>query len=207
MKISVRERNIGCVRGVVKRPVNRPAWRAPNPDPGRYRAAVTGVRLLAVGTAVVLATAGCASTIPGTAPSRTVTPGTAGPPVPSGPPLGRPARADNGQVEATVFGYRGPAGTGWAAADVQVCVLASAIFDVTVSQGPWLLVFADGPGTPPSPARDAGLPQPAYPTEHRRLHPGECVRGWLAFPVPAERRPVAVQYSPTGADPITWPLG
>ena len=106
-----------------------------------------------------------------------------------------------------MFGYHGPAGTGWAAADVQVCVLASAIFDVTVSQGPWLLVFADGPGTPPSTAPQAGLPQPAYPAEHRRLHPGGCVRGWLAFPVPAQRRPVAVQYSPTGADPITWPLG
>lgn len=169
---------------------------------------MTGVRLLAVGIALVLASGGCAKASTATTPPPA--PATAGPerlPAPSGPPLGTPARADNGQVEATVFGYQPPRGTPWAAADVQVCVVSTGIFDVTISQGPWLLLLAGGPGTPATPAPTGTVPQPAYPTDHRRLHPGDCVRGWLAFSVPDSGQPIAVQYTPTGADPISWPIG
>jgi hypothetical protein len=168
---------------------------------------VSRVRLLAVGIAVMLASGGCASASTARTPmpaTTSVTP--EGLPGPSGPPLGTAARADNGQVEATVFAYRPPRGTPWAAADVQVCVVSTAIFDVTISQGPWLLLLADGPGTPPTPAPPGTVPQPAYPTDHRRLHPGECVRGWLSFAVPDGGRPVAVQYSPAGADALSWPI-
>jgi hypothetical protein len=170
---------------------------------------VTAVRLLGVGILVVLAAAGCATAAPPAgapvpAPASTVSEGL---PVPGGPPLGQAATADNGQVQATVFGYRGPDGTGWAAADVQVCAVSTGIFDVTVSQGPWLLLLAAGPGTPASPAPAGTVPQPGYPTDHQRLHPGQCVRGWIGFAVPAGARPLAVQYNPTGADPISWPVG
>jgi hypothetical protein len=168
---------------------------------------VTGVRLLAVGIALVLTAGGCAGAGTAKPPRPAATsPAPTGLSAPSGPPLGSPAKANNGQVEATVFGYRPPRGTRWAGADVQVCVVRTAIFDVTVSQGPWLLLLADGPGTAASPAPADAVPQPAYPTDHRRVHPGECVRGWIAFPVPAGGRPVAVQYSPAGADPVSWPV-
>ncbi len=170
---------------------------------------MTAVRLLGVGIVVLLAAAGCATAAPATgapvpAPAASAA---AGLPVPTGPPLGQSATANNGQVQATVFGYRGPAGDGWAAADVQVCAVATGIFDVTVSQGPWLLLLSGGPGTPASQAPPGALPQPGYPTGYQRLHPGQCVRGWIGFPVPAGARPVAVQYSPSGADPISWPVG
>jgi hypothetical protein len=180
----------------------------PKGAPERYRAAVTGFRLLGVGIAAVLTVAGCAGPATGTrAPAAVASPSpSTGPPVPTGPPLGQPAKADNGQVEATVFAFR-PVGAGWGAADVQVCVVANAIFDVTVSQGPWLLLLADGPGTPASPAPAGTLPQPAYPTDHRRIPPGGCVRGWLGFAMPAGARALAVQYSPAGAAPISWPVG
>jgi hypothetical protein len=167
---------------------------------------VTGIRLLAVGIAVVLAVGGCVRPATGNSPpvpAATAAPSSAAP-RPSGPPLGTPATANNGQVAATVFGFRTMAGTGWAGADVQVCVVKNAIFDVTVSQGPWLLLLADRAGTPASPAPDGTLPQPPYPTDHRRIPPGGCVRGWIGFAVPAGTTPIAVQYSPTGADPITW---
>jgi hypothetical protein len=109
-------------------------------------------------------------------------------------------------VEATVYAYRPLAGSPFAAVDVQVCVVPSAIFDVTVSQAPWLLLFADGPVVAPTVPPQSPVPQPAYPTDYRRLHPGECVRGWIVFPVPARQRPVAVRYSPAGATPLTWPI-
>jgi hypothetical protein len=181
----------------------------PKGGPERYGAAVTAVRLLGVGIAALLAVAGCATGAPtaGTPVPAPVASMAAGLPVPSGPPLGQSATANNGQVQATVFGYREPGKNGWAAADVQVCAVATGIFDVTVSQGPWLLLLSCGPGTPASPAPADALPQPGYPTGYQRLQPGKCVRGWIGFPVPAGARPVAVQYSPSGADPISWAVG
>jgi hypothetical protein len=124
--------------------------------------------------------------------------------------MGQAGQANNGQVEATVFGYRqplsadGPSGAVWGGADVQICVQRSAIFDVTVSRGPWRLLAADGSTFAATLSADGQFPQPAYPTDHRRLHPGDCVRGWLAFAVPANAHPAAVQYAPTGAAPVTW---
>jgi hypothetical protein len=167
---------------------------------------VTGTRLLGVGIAVVLVVGGCARPATGKTPPVPVAsaPQPTAAPRPSGPPLGTAATADNGQVQATVYGFRTVPGTGWAGADVQVCVVKTAIFDVTVSQGPWLLLLADQAGTPASPAPDGTLPQPPYPTDHRRIPPGGCVRGWLGFAVPAGTTPIAVQYSPAGADAITW---
>jgi hypothetical protein len=162
----------------------------------------------------VLCVAGCATSAQGTRPEPLDTPpaspSLAASPSPPAYLLGQPATADNGQVTATVFSYRqpaapgGPSGSVWGAADVQVCVQHSAIFDVSVSRGPWLLLSREGRTIAASLAVDAGFPQPAYPADHRRLHPGECVRGWIVFPVPAAERPVAVQYAPAGAQPINW---
>ncbi len=124
--------------------------------------------------------------------------------------MGQAAQADNSQVQATVFEYRqplaadAPSSSVWAGADVQVCVQRTVIFDVSISRGPWQLMTADGRTVPATLTADARFPQPAYPTDHRRLHPGDCVRGWIAFAVPAGAQPAAVQYAPADAAPVGW---
>jgi hypothetical protein len=151
--------------------------------------------------------AGCATSAQGLPPAADgSTPPVPASPTPSGVALGRPAQADNGQVQATVFGYRAPlpAGTGWGAADVQVCVDQTTIFDVSVSRAPWQLVTADGRTVDASLTADARFPQPAYPTDHRRLHPGDCVRGWIVFALPSGGQAAAVQYAPAGAPAVRW---
>jgi hypothetical protein len=165
---------------------------------------------------VAALSAGCATSAQGTAPqpaeSASVAPSPPPSPSPPGFPMGQAAQADNGQVQATVFEYRqpvpgdAPAGSAWGGADVSVCVQKTAIFDVSVSRGPWLLLLRDGHATSPTLSVDGRFPQPAYPTEHRRLHPGDCVRGWIVFAVPAGGRPAAVQYAPTGAQPVNWTI-
>ena len=171
---------------------------------GRVRFA--GAALALVGALA----AGCATSAQGLPPAGAGSPPPAAsvPPSPSPPavPLGHPAQADNGQVQATVFGYRAPlaAGSTWAGADVQVCVDKATIFDVSVSRAPWQLVTADGRTVDASLTGDGRFPQPAYPTDHRRLHPGDCVRGWIAFALPSGGQAASVQYAPTGAPPVRW---
>jgi hypothetical protein len=172
------------------------------------------VRLAGAALALVGAlAAGCATTAEGIPPRAAVpsappVPTPAASPTPSGVPLGRSAQADNGQVLATVFGYRqpltGPAGSVWSGADVQVCVQQSAIFDVSVSRGPWQLLTGDGHTVSPTLQVDGRFPQPPYPTDHRRLHPGDCVRGWIVFALTPGARAAAVQYAPSGAAPVSW---
>jgi hypothetical protein len=182
----------------------------------RYGAPVTGDWRTALAFGVVLGaavvTAGCAQSATGTA-TAPLNPPVAVPSVstPAGAyQVGKSAVANNGQVGATVFEYRQPTGTGapsgtvWGAADVQICVQRSALFDVSVSRGPWQVVPATGQPIPARVTADAGLPEPAYPTDHRRLGPGQCVRGWIGFAVPGGQRPVAVQYAPPGAPAVSW---
>jgi hypothetical protein len=175
------------------------------------------VRLAGAALGLVAAlSAGCATSAQGTSPAA-VDSAPAGPspppsPAASGVPLGKAAQADNGQVQATVFAYRqpaapgGPGGTEWGGADVQVCVAPTAIFDVSVSRGPWQVLTADGRTVPATLTIDPGFPQPPYPTDHRRMRQGDCVRGWIGFAVPADARAVAVRYAPTGAQPVSWTL-
>ena len=130
--------------------------------------------------------------------------------------LGDPAQADNGQVQATVFDYKqpiapdvptsAPGGNVWGAADVQVCVAATAIFDVSVSKTPWQLYSPDAPPATPALIADSRFPQPGYPADHRRLHAGQCVRGWIVFTVGTGVRPTVIKYAPTGATPVSWNL-
>lgn len=162
----------------------------------------------------VLCLAGCASTAQGPRPDPqdSPPPGSNAPTTPSPPAylLGQPATADNGQVTATVFAYQplaaqgAPNGGSWAGADVQVCVQHSTIFDVTISRGPWVLLTKENHTVTATLTDDPGFPQPAYPADHRRVHPGDCVRGWVVFAVPANEHAAAVQYAPAGAAPINW---
>ena len=41
------------------------------------------------------------------------------------------------------------------------------------------------------------FPQPEYPFGDHALAWGRCVRGWITFPVPADKRPTMVEYQPT----------
>jgi hypothetical protein len=181
---------------------------------------VTRVRLLGV-AALTLAMAlpsGCAKPAQGngsaTEPRAASSPTAS--PTGAGHRFGETAPADNGQVQATVLEYRqpvapdvpttGPAGNVWGAADVQLCVSSTAIFDISVSPTPWELISPDGPPAPPTLVIDGRFPQPAYPTDHRPVHPGDCVRGWIVFVVPVGAKPTAITYAPPGATPVAWVL-
>jgi len=83
-------------------------------------------------------------------------------------------------------------------------VQKTTIFDVSVSRGPWQLATSGGHVVTPTQVSDDRFPQPPYPTDHRRLHPGDCARGWIVFALPADGRAAAVQYAPTGAPPVRW---
>ncbi|MGC5329199.1 hypothetical protein [Micromonospora sp. DT62] len=125
-------------------------------------------------------------------------------------PFGKSIRTGGGYVTATVFGYRHnvaktaprpdeQAGYVWGAADVKVC--ANKDIDepsVGVSNGPWVLVFADDSVIQPSSTGYGSFPEPEYPWSEKALAPGRCVRGCITFPVPGKTRPVFVEYAPEG---------
>ena len=191
----------------------------PNGAAARYRAPVRGDWRTALGLGmtlgVVACAAGCAQSATGAATAPLNAP-VAVPSVsaPAGAyQLGKAAAANNGQVSATVFEYRQPVGTGapsgtaWGAADVQICIQKSTLFDVSVSRGAWQVLPATGQPIEARMGADTGFPQPAYPTDFKRLAPGQCVRGWIGFAIPGGQRPVAVQYAPSGAAPVSWVTG
>jgi hypothetical protein len=134
-------------------------------------------------------------------------------PPPSGHPFGESVAAGTGFVVATAFGYTQPgapgaappqAGNVWAAADVQACAQPGTVFKVTVSDAPWSLRFPDGTAVSPTTADDPHFPQPRYPGTPSALQPGECLRGWVVFEVPADGRPQVLRYGPQGGTPIDW---
>jgi hypothetical protein len=181
---------------------------------------VTRVRLLGVAalTLAVALPSACAKTAQGNGslPEASAAASPTASPTGAGHRFGETAPADNGQVQATVLEYRqpvapdvpttGPSGNAWGAADVQVCVSSTAIFDVTVSPTPWEAISPDAPPAPPSLVTDGRFPQPAYPTDHRRVPPGDCVRGWIVFMVPVGSKPTSITYAPPGATPVSWVL-
>ncbi len=169
--------------------------------------------LRALATAAVLA-AGCGCSAdpqraPTPLPSTVATPSRALP----AHRLGEKVQAGTGFLEVTVYAYQQPVaagapadqpGLGWGAADVQACSSASSIFEVSVSAGPWSLVYIDGTSISPSKAGHPQFPQPAYPATPRRLQPGECLRGWIVFAVPSATAPQWVRYAQPDAVPLSW---
>jgi hypothetical protein len=127
----------------------------------------------------------------------------------AGPPLPLQQKTTLGStVEATTFEYRqpsvtggpsaGPSGYTWGSADVQVCTLADAKGNVTVDWKTWSLRYADNSVVAASDKNDDAFPRPEYPFTSRPLAGGQCVRGWITFPVPADSKPTAVEYQPHG---------
>jgi hypothetical protein len=176
---------------------------------------VRGALVRGLATAAVLAAGcGCSATpkqAPAPFPSTVATPSTALP----AHRLGETVQTGTGFLEVTVYAYQQPVAAGaptdrpglaWGAADVQACSLAGSIFEVSVSAGPWSLLYADGTAISASYAGHPQFPQPAYPTTVRRLQPGQCLRGWIVFPVPPATTPQWVRYAPPDPDtvPLNW---
>jgi hypothetical protein len=172
---------------------------------------VKTARYVAVVSLAVVALAGCGSGGHGKpTPKRTTAkpPAATKPPASAAPVAFAQKATIGGTVEATVFEYRqpsvaagaspGPAGYTWGSADVQVCTLASAKTNVTVDWKTWSLRYTDNSVVPASDSNDNAFPRPEYPFTSRPLAAGQCVRGWITFPVPAAGRPAVVEYQPHG---------
>lgn len=182
-------------------------------------------RLTATALALAVALTGCGSTDePAAAPSPVAsssspTPAaTSAAPTPSVSPsptvdpdaplaMGKSRQSPDGAVVSTVYAYKQPVaktaprpdeqkGYEWGAVDVKVCVNKHyTADDISVSNSPWVLVYADNTQIEASSTGYDSFPEPKYPWGDKALAPGRCVRGWITFPVPTKKRPVAVEYA------------
>jgi hypothetical protein len=127
-------------------------------------------------------------------------------PTPVGHRLGETLSASNG-VDATVYAYTQSIDAGAAAIDVQACGAKTSVFDVSVSSAPWTLLLADGASVRSTTGTFPQLPDPRYPDLQISLKPGDCIRGWIVFALPAGSRPVLAQYAPPSSSPSDWTIG
>jgi len=111
----------------------------------------------------------------------------------------------------TVLGYRQPVaqaapvpggqpGFGWGATLIRVCADRGAPADFSVGGPEWALAYQDGSRQRLSNVTYQDFPSPQYPTEAVPVRAGECVQGWLTFPVPKAKRPEFVEYAPARAN-------
>lgn len=118
-------------------------------------------------------------------------------------------------ADATVFAYRQPVaqdatrpsqhGFEWGAADVRVCAKRNAPEQLSVSHSPWGLSYADDTLIEPSNIGYRQFPEPSYPFGDRALARGRCLRGWVTFGVPEDKRPIFVEYAPPSIPvPLRW---
>lgn len=131
-------------------------------------------------------------------------------------PFGQSLTAADGWVATTVYAYQQPIaknaprpdqdGFTWAAADVKVCSQRKPDEDpISVSHGPWALVYADSTRITASSTGYEAFPKPEYPWGDTIVTSGRCVRGWITFGVPPTTRPSMVEYLPRGANtPSDW---
>jgi hypothetical protein len=139
-------------------------------------------------------------------------------PAPSTPlPLGTPFTiTDPGFAdEVTVFSVEQnmaqnaaapPSGGHWVGADVQTCLKESRT-NFTVSWGDWSVSDAGNGQYQASPDRLSEFPTPQYPFATEPLAVGECVRGWVVFPVAFGVQVTSVKYKPEGRTPVFWTAG
>ncbi len=93
--------------------------------------------------------------------------------------------------------------TEWVAIDVQVCYGPGAKdFDNTHS---WVLVDAGNGNYDPSSVGYSQFPSPKFPSGDLTVVDGQCIRGWIVYPVVIGTPVVNVAYLPYGADrPVVW---
>lgn len=142
--------------------------------------------------------------------SSFTTPTTTSPAPPASLPMGQTYSNEAGDV--TVYAYKPDAapgappptspGTGWAAADVQVCVKQANY----VNDLPWALVGSDNGRYAPSSTGYGSFPSPKYPMGDTPVAIGECVRGWIVFVVPTGATVAFVRYAPSSGviPPTRW---
>jgi hypothetical protein len=108
--------------------------------------------------------------------------------------------------------YKGPqpekpqdfqGGDTWATVRVKVCNVSGTSF--TVDQFPWSLAYTDGTSIQVTGSSGGDMPKPEYPMD-KKLTPGRCAAGLVAFPVPGAKRPERLVYQPGDGDPTEWAI-
>jgi hypothetical protein len=180
---------------------------------------------------VTIAAAGCGGEEPsGAQPPLTTTAGANSPPpspTPSPTPEPEPVFALGDQQDntsggtVTVFDYQQPVAQEapqpvdaqypddyvWAGLEVEVCVPDEPQAESSgyyITRSVWRLAFPDNSLVDSSHTGYSGFPQPEYPWGDTPVELGQCVRGWLVFPVPGDDQPEMAQY--TGGGLLEWQL-
>ncbi|MBF6291783.1 hypothetical protein IU454_07885 [Nocardia farcinica] len=98
---------------------------------------------------------------------------------------------------------RPPSGGHWVGADVRFCLDAAAR-SVAVGWGPWTAVDADYGSYPSSSLSYPSFPRPLYPISEGPVAVGDCVRGYVVFPVPDGVTVTRIKYAPAAGVAATW---
>lgn len=98
----------------------------------------------------------------------------------------------------------GPSGGGhWAGAEVRTCV-DSASSNISVSWDEWSAIDATNGRYGAANITYGQFPIPAYPFTPETVNTGECVRGWVVFPVADGAQIDRVRYTPNDSANATW---
>jgi hypothetical protein len=110
-------------------------------------------------------------------------------------------KAEGPKSAATAHAYKQPVaanakapeqeGYEWGAADVEVCAKVAGF----LNSSSWRLVYADHT-TSENATPHSQFPKPEFPWEDRDMDAGQCIRGWITYAVPKDKRPVTVEYNP-----------
>ena len=118
------------------------------------------------------------------------------------------------EVDVTVFAVNQnialrlptPASGGhWVGADIETC-LKSSLYTTTLTVGwsDWSVSDAQNGQYISSDKPYSGFPTPQYPFSDEPIVEGECVRGWVLFPVAKRTTITKVKYKPSFDDPAFW---
>jgi len=91
----------------------------------------------------------------------------------------------------------------WAGAEVRTCSV-SAESKLKVSWSQWLLRDTEDGRHERSKISWETFPLPEYPFAPQRVEAGECVQGWVVFPVPDTVEISRVEYSPNDSIRARW---
>lgn len=175
--------------------------------------------LLAVGVLLV----GCSTPTDATEPSASPTPTATKSPTPTPTPTQEPVvNVIGSTVElstgatAVVLGYESASapdaplpqdpGNHWVSLDVQVC--NNSTTDSYATTNPWTLRDSDNRSYDSSSVGYNQFPNPQYAWGEVPLIAGECLRGWITFPVLDGAVLTTARYvSPATGDHVDWVLG
>ena len=188
----------------------------------RTRTTVAAVLLLAT-TATACSSSGEPEKIRVTVTQTvTVTPGTEKAAAKAGDPLKMGTKHvlddDENNIHTTVQAleyqqpYQGPqpqtpqdfqGGDTWATASIKVCNIRGE--EISVSQFPWSLAYADGTSIEVTGSSGGDMPKPEYPMD-KTVKPGRCAAGLIAFPVPSDKRPERLVYETDAGEVAEWAI-